>query len=421
MERNVYTVSQINKYVGGLLREDFLLHRIAVTGEVSNFVDHSSGHIYLTLKDEGAEIKGVMFRSRRGGMKGRITNGDKVIATGEISLYEKNGTCQIYIDRLEKAGEGDIYARIEELKKQLAEMGMFDPMYKKKIPPYARKVGIVTAPTGAAVRDIIQISRRRNPYVQLILCPAIVQGKDAPASIVRGIERLDALGLDVIIVGRGGGSVEDLFAFNSEDVARAIFQANTPIVSAVGHQTDTTIADYVADLRAPTPSAAAELCVFDYYEVRRKLDERKDLLANRMRRMIRQRREQAMHYERMLANLSPQASLERMKKDRIRLGERLEQAMAARIREAKLRQEKYTDRIERIMPAKLDKSKNRLAILAGRLDGLSPAKKLSAGYAYVRTSDGKRIEDAGVLSVGDELDVSFLKGRAVASVTEIYK
>ncbi|MCR5451729.1 MAG: exodeoxyribonuclease VII large subunit [Lachnospiraceae bacterium] len=398
MKRNVYTVSQVNKYVGGLLAEDFLLHRIAVTGEVSNFKDHSSGHIYLTLKDNTAAINGVMWRSSRPkGLTFPLKNGDLVVASGEVRLYEKTGTAQLYIDKIEKAGEGDIYARIEALKKELEQMGMFDQMYKKPIPRYAKKVGIATAATGAAVRDIIQISRRRNPYVQLILCPTTVQGEEAAGSIVNSIRRLDSMGLDVIIIGRGGGSVEDLFAFNTEAVARAVFEAETPIVSAVGHQTDTTISDYVADLRAPTPSAAAELCVYDYYELMRNIDERRSRLSYLINKRIISKREEALYFEKMLSGHSPKSRLEKLR----------------------LLQKRYEESITRAMKLGITKKRNELAVLSERLEGLSPARKLSKGYAYVRDEKGNRISEAAQLEIGDRLSVSFLKGSVKAKIEEI--
>ena len=259
----VYSVTQVNSYIKNMFAQDFMLHQISIKGEVSNCKYHSSGHIYFTLKDQTGTIAAVMFSRYRRGLAFQMKEGDKVVVTGSVEVYERDGKYQLYAREIELEGAGNLYLKYEALKRELEEMGMFDAAYKKPIPRYATRIGIVTAPTGAAIQDIRNIAARRNPYVQLILYPALVQGDGAAASIVRGIHALDVLGVDVIIVGRGGGSIEDLWAFNEEEVARAIFACNTPVISAVGHQTDTTISDYVADLRAPTPSAAAELAVFD--------------------------------------------------------------------------------------------------------------------------------------------------------------
>ena len=261
----VYSVSQVNAYIKNMFAQDFALNRISVKGEVSNCKYHTSGHIYFTLKDGLGAMQAVMFASRRKGLTFHLEEGQQVVVKGSIEVYERDGRYQLYASEITLDGTGDLFRRFEKLRNELEEMGMFSPEYKTPIPKYAKTVGIVTASTGAAIRDIINISGRRNPYVQLVLCPALVQGAGAAPSIVRAIQTLDALHLDVLIVGRGGGSIEDLWAFNEESVARAIFACRTPVISAVGHETDVTIADYVADLRAPTPSAAAELAVFDYH------------------------------------------------------------------------------------------------------------------------------------------------------------
>ena len=253
---NIYTIRQVNRYISNMFTQDFMLNRIYVKGEVSNCKYHTSGHIYFTLKDAAGTISGVMFAGNRRGLAFRMKEGDRVVVTGSIEVYERDGKYQLYAKEITLDGEGDLYLRYEALKHELEEMGMFAQEYKKRIPRYVKRVGIVTASTGAAIQDIRNIASRRNPYVQLILYPALVQGDGAAESIVNGIHALDLLGVDVMIVGRGGGSIEDLWAFNEEIVARAIFECETPVISAVGHETDTTIADYVADLRAPTPSAA---------------------------------------------------------------------------------------------------------------------------------------------------------------------
>ncbi|MBO5656686.1 MAG: exodeoxyribonuclease VII large subunit, partial [Agathobacter sp.] len=275
MSKNIYSVGQVNNYIKNMFAQDFMLRNITIKGEISNCKYHSSGHIYFTLKDASGTLSAVMFAGYRRGLKFQMKEGDKVMVTGSIEVYERNGSYQMYAREIELDGAGNLYLRFEALKKELEEMGMFAPEYKRPIPKYAKTVGVVTASTGAAIQDIRNVSHRRNPYVQMILYPAQVQGDGAAETIVRGIQALERYGVDVIIVGRGGGSIEDLWAFNEEIVARAIFDCSVPIISAVGHETDWTIADYVSDLRAPTPSAAAELAVFNLTQVKNQLEDQK--------------------------------------------------------------------------------------------------------------------------------------------------
>ena len=262
--KNIYSVGQVNRYVKNMFTQDFVLQKVYVKGEVSNCKYHPSGHIYFSLKDETGVLSCVMFAGQRRGLAFRMKNGDKVVAGGSVDVYERDGRYQLYAREITLEGAGALYERFLALKEELEEMGMFAQEYKQPIPHFIHRLGVVTAPAGAAVQDIRNISLRRNPYLQLILYPALVQGEGAADSIVQGIRMLDQVGVDVIIVGRGGGSIEDLWAFNEEKVARAIFECNTPVISAVGHETDFTIADFVADMRAPTPSAAAELAVDDF-------------------------------------------------------------------------------------------------------------------------------------------------------------
>ena len=265
--KNTYSVGQVNRYIKNMFTQDYLLQKIYVKGEVSNCKYHTSGHIYFSLKDETGTLNCVMFAGHRRGLAFAMKNGDKVIVGGSVDVYERDGRYQMYAKEITLEGAGTLYERYLALKQELEDMGMFAQEYKQPIPRFIRRLGVVTAPTGAAVQDIRNISYRRNPYLQIILYPALVQGAGAAESIVKGIQMLDKTDVDVIIVGRGGGSIEDLWAFNEEIVARAIFECSTPIISAVGHETDFTIADFVADLRAPTPSAAAELAVDDYRSV----------------------------------------------------------------------------------------------------------------------------------------------------------
>lgn len=396
MLKNVYTVEQVNKYIKNMFVQDFMLRQICIKGEVSNCKYHSSGHIYFTLKDGSGTLSAVMFAGYRRGLKFPMKEGDKVIVTGSVEVYERDGKYQIYAREIQLDGEGNLYLQFEALKKELEEMGMFAPEYKKPIPRYVKTVGIVTAPTGAAIQDIRNIASRRNPYVQLILYPALVQGDGAKESIVRGIQALEQLGVDVIIVGRGGGSIEDLWAFNEEVVARAIFDCSVPIISAVGHETDWTIADFVSDLRAPTPSAAAELAVFDYASTKQKLIENKLRMDRSMNRSIMMMRQRLEHEKTKLKYLSP----------RNRLNENRRQLL------------EYEERITDRMNKTWTKKKHELMLLAKTLDGYSPAKKISSGYAYVETK-GRSIKTIENVHTSDEILVHVSDGKIKAVVTEV--
>ncbi len=279
---NIYSVKQVNAYIKNMFTQDFLLRNLCVSGEVSNCKYHTSGHIYFSLKDESGAIACVMFAGQRKGLAFSMKDGDKVVVEGSVDVYQRDGRYQLYARKITLEGAGLLYERFLALKAELEEMGMFDAGYKQPIPRFIRTLGVVTAPTGAAVQDIRNIAHRRNPYVQVILYPALVQGDGAKESIVKGIQALEALGVDVMIVGRGGGSMEDLWAFNEEEVARAVFNCSVPVISAVGHETDTTIIDYVADLRAPTPSAAAELAVYDYRALQESLLGYEQILRDKM-------------------------------------------------------------------------------------------------------------------------------------------
>lgn len=397
MMKNVYSVGQVNTYIKNMFAQDFMMQRISVKGEVSNCKYHTSGHIYFTLKDSVGAISAIMFAGNRRGLKFPMKEGDKVVVTGSVEVYERDGKYQLYAREIEPDGAGSLFLKFEALKRELEEMGMFAPEYKRPIPKYARTIGVVTAPTGAAVRDIQKIAARRNPYVQLILYPALVQGEGAVESIINGIHALDAYGVDVMIVGRGGGSIEDLWAFNEEEVARAIFECDTPVISAVGHETDTTIADFVADLRASTPSAAAEMAVFDYYAVKEQLLAAENRMRFMLTQKIDQNRMKLEHYRTRLQAASPAGKLRENRRYAVDLEEKLKQ------------------RMEQILTEK----RHRLGLLSGQLEGVSPAKKLSQGYSYVADSEGKPVTEASQVLPGDELQIHLYKGRLKAKVTEV--
>ena len=392
--KNVYTVGQVTTYIKNMFAQDFLLHRVCVKGEVSNCKYHTSGHIYFTLKDATGTISGVMFAGNRRGLAFRMKEGDRVVVTGSIEVYERDGKYQLYAKEITLDGEGDLYLRYEALKHELEEMGMFAQEYKKPIPRYVKRVGIVTAPTGAAIQDIRNIASRRNPYVQLILYPALVQGDGAAESIVNGIHALDLLGVDVMIVGRGGGSIEDLWAFNEEIVARAIFECETPVISAVGHETDTTIADYVADLRAPTPSAAAELAVYDVARLMQDIASCENRLNRLMKNQAVLTKNRLLSYAARLKVLSPEYQLNSKKQ------------YAAELE----------DRLGRTMRDVLNQKRHRMELLARDMDGLSPLKKLSQGFSFVSDMEGKNLSGVDQVETGDHIKIQMTNGCLEATV-----
>lgn len=396
MSNNVYTVSQVNAYIKNMFAQDFALNRIYIKGEISNCKYHTSGHIYFTLKDQGGVIPAVMFAGNRKGLNFRLEEGQNVVCLGSISIYEKAGNYQLYAKEIILEGAGALYQKFEQLKEELESMGMFDPMYKKPIPKYALKVGICTASTGAAIRDIMNIARRRNPYVQLYLCETLVQGENAAPSIVNSIRRLDAMNLDIIIVGRGGGSIEDLWAFNEEIVARAIFNCNTPIISAVGHETDTTIADYVADLRAPTPSAAAELAVFDISEFADRLSAVRQKITKDFISKLEYHKLIVKNYEKRLSYLSPVNQI--------------------------LTKKQYLNdlsvKMGMLMEKILNDRKHFIRLYAQRLNDNSPLKRISNGFAYVTDDNGTQIHTIEQLDTGDTVRLTVRDGQALAVIRE---
>jgi len=394
---SIYSVNQVNSYIKNMFAQDFLLNRISVRGEISNCKYHTSGHIYFTLKDGTGTLSAVMFSSRRKGLSFALQEGQQVVVTGSVEVYERDGKYQLYAQKVELAGQGDLYERYRRLLKELEEMGMFAPEYKQPIPRYAARVGVVTAGTGAAIQDIVNITRRRNPYVQLILYPALVQGDQAAASITAGIRTLDTMGLDVLIVGRGGGSMEDLWAFNEELVARAIFDCSTPVISAVGHETDVTIADYVADLRAPTPSAAAELAVFDYDQFAGQLAAYKSTLERGLSWQLERRKTRLDHYRLRLKLHDPVRVLNEKRQHLDEMEEQLQQILKGQILTAR----------------------HRLALAGSRLHGLSPLAKISKGFGFLTNKAGRRIERVGDVKAGEPMTVRVTDGTIRAVVTEI--
>ncbi len=399
--RKIFSVSEINRYVKRMFEQDDLLHGVLVRGEVSNCKYHSSGHIYFTLKDASGTLSCVMFAGRRRGLSFRMQEGDQVIVSGEVDVYERSGSYQLYANRIIQDGAGILNARYEELKRRLEE-----------------RLGVVTAPTGAAVQDIINISLRRDPYLQIILYPAIVQGQEAAASICEGIRRLDEFGVDVIIIGRGGGSLEDLWAFNEESVAEAVFACSTPIISAVGHETDTVITDYVADLRAPTPSAAAELAVFSYEQFVRDLGHYSDRLAAAMEDQLRALRRNTESLKRELVHLSPASRIRDRRMYTAQCEEKLALAMERKIREYRQKADRG-ERLQNRMDRKLSEAANSMRVYAARLEQRSPLARLSAGYGYISSRDGKAVLSAEAVKRGDFLNIRLKDGKIEAEALRV--
>lgn len=392
--QKVYSVSQINTYIKNMFAQDFVLNRVCIRGEVSNCKYHTSGHVYFSLKDVGGTIACVMFAGARKGLAFRMSDGQQVVVEGAVSVYERDGKYQLYANHIRLDGAGVLYEKYLELKQELEDMGMFAPEYKKKIPSYVRRLGVVTAPAGAAIRDIINISRRRNPGIEIILYPAKVQGEGAAESVSEGLSALDQLGVDVIIAGRGGGSIEDLWAFNEEIVARAIFACQTPVISAVGHETDTTIADFVADLRAPTPSAAAELAVMDVRGVLQMLDESQEQMERILEWKIQEYRLRVKQYESKLQLVSPAQT--------VRAQRQLADGLEAEFRH--------------LLELKLLERKHLMQLYIERMKAVSPLEKLSQGYACVTNGKNDRIYSVAQVQTGERIQIFVSDGKIEADV-----
>ncbi|MCR5404126.1 MAG: exodeoxyribonuclease VII large subunit [Butyrivibrio sp.] len=393
-----YTVTKLNAYIKNMFASDFLLRNVCVRGEVSNCKYHTSGHIYFTLKDKGAAVSCVMFKGdAQRGLHFRMDEGQQVRVTGSVTVYERDGKYQIYCRSIVRDGDGTLYEQFEALKKRLSESGMFSEEYKQPIPRYIRTLGVVTAPTGAAVRDIINVASRRNPHIQIILYPAIVQGEEAAESIVNGIIALSRAQVDVMIVGRGGGSIEDLWAFNEEIVAQAIFDCPVPIISAVGHETDTTIADYVSDRRAPTPSAAAELAVFEYKRFTEDLEDYRRILSMKMDVKVRNLYSEEKRLLDALKHLSPMA----------------------KVRDRQQRLDSLNDLLATLMENRLKAARHRLDVDIEKLKGLSPLDRLKGGYSYMVSDSGTNIRSIRDTRTGDEIIAYVSDGRVSATVTGV--
>ncbi len=412
------SVSRLNSYVRGVLWEDMNLHGVKVRGEISNCTYAASGHIYFTLKDAGASIRCLMFKSKAAGLNFRLTDGSGVIVTGDVDLYEASGQYQIKVSAVQKDGTGLLYERYEKLKARLRAEGLFDEAHKKPLPAYPDKVGIVTARTGKVIHDIMTVGTRRNPWIQLVLCPASVQGEGAAATMIRAIQALEAYGVDVIIIGRGGGSIEELWEFNDERLARTVYSCSVPVISAVGHDSDVTIIDYVADRIASTPSAAAELAIPDMVKVAAYMDQTGSRLDRVMRACIERSQAQMAHYEAQLRLLSPGRVLKDRKDYLETLYKRMQVMMDHRLSDEKQSLLEMESSLGRLMRQRMEDTKNKNAIYAQKLNGLSPLRQLERGYAYVSDEEGRGVSQIAQAPAGSELQIEVTDGRIRAKVTE---
>lgn len=394
----IYSITQINAYIQGRMNEDPMLAQVAVRGEISNYKLYPSGHHYFTLKDEQSALKCVMFKGNAMSLRFRPASGMKVIALGRISVYPRDGQYQLYVSSMAMDGIGDLYAAFEALKKKLSQQGLFDPAKKKPIPKYPQTIGIVTSSAGAAVHDILRILRRRYPLCSVRLLPVRVQGAEAPEEIVSAIRYANAHDLaDLLIVGRGGGSIEDLWAFNDERVAYAIYESHIPVISAVGHEPDVTIADYVADLRAATPSNGAELAVPDREALAQNLDAFSAAMTGALNRQLRLASQRLEGLAASPALRSPTGYLDRREKD---LGLLKEKLLAAQNRELSKAQQKYVANV-------------------AKLDAMSPLKVLSRGYAMAQKETGELIRSVKQTTTGESIVVSLADGKLNASILSI--
>lgn len=398
MKNKVFSVTQINTYIKRMFQSDYALRRISIKGQVSNCKYHSSGHIYFSLKDEGSQISCVMFANARyDGLKFELEDGQEVVVDGNISVYERGGSYQLYAQEIRLNGIGELYVAYEMLKQKLYEEGLFDHEKKKPIPKNPKKIGVVTARTGAAIHDIISTAKRRNPYVQLILYPAKVQGDGASDTIVAGIKALDQYGVDIIIVGRGGGSIEDLWAFNEEKVARAIYEAQTPIISGTGHEVDTTIADYAADLRAATPTAACELAVPDIREVMEGITNREYTLRTLLKQVVRRYQMKLQQYQITIANFDPRFQLQ----------------------EQKMHLAELEEQIHAVMKNKMTDYQHKLELYTKELHGLSPTAKLINGFGYIEGSNGEPVTSVKKVMEGDRISLTISDGTIITKAEQI--
>lgn len=416
MDIKYVTISDLNRYIKAKFDMDTHLNHVYLKGEISNFKHHTRGHFYFTLKDENSRIAAVMFASSAKSVAFEPEDGMKVLVSGRIALYEATGSYQIYVDSMELDGIGNLYLEFERLKKELAKEGLFDREHKRAIPKFPKKIGIITAPTGAAIRDILSTIKRRYPICETILFPALVQGTGAKESIVKQLNKAQEYDLDVIICGRGGGSIEDLWAFNEEIVARAIYNSKIPVISAVGHEIDFTIADYVADLRAPTPTGAAEMAVPNLIDLKSLIDQYKIRGNEAVTNIIKKNRIKLESLQNSFVLKNP-LSLYEIKEQKLdSYIDYLNQYMTNKLNHAKLMYEKVINNKILISPQSMfDKKRHQYELLLKTVEVLNPMKLLSSGYSIVK-SNGKVIKNSHDVNLEDVVDIELSEGKLKCSV-----
>lgn len=435
-EKRIRTVTQVTMHIMSVFQRDADLMNIDVSGEIGTCSYYRTGTVFFTLKDSGSSIPCVMFASNTRRLSFRLEAGMEVVAHGTVSVYQKDGKYQFYVDRVRKQGKGKLFEEFEKTKKKLEAEGVFDPAHKKRIPAYAKKIGVVTSRTGAVIHDIENVSRRRNPFVQIVLYPAKVQGDGAALSVIKGLEYFENTDVDTLIIGRGGGSMEDLWEFNSEELARAIYRCTKPVISAVGHETDYTMADFAADMRAPTPSAAAELAVFEYSDFLGNLNKYTGDISKALKNIILKYRNTVLEKNRVLQLLSPRKYAESVKErtaqDRVKLESLMKASLArARVRadrsgelcifmqniimNARVRADE-SERLHMLMQKKIDDDTSRLKIIIEKMKGLSPLYRLDSGYSYVSGAGGNNISSIKNVKPGDRVTIYMKDGRARAEI-----
>ena len=394
-QKKIFSVSEINKYVKMLFDSDDLLNNISIKGEITNFKAHYTGHYYFTLKDEASTIKCVMFKGYAQYVKFKPADGMKVIINGQISVFERDGVYQIYCKSMSPDGLGDLYLAYEQLKEKLSKEGLFDDKNKKNIPFLPKRVGVITSRTGAVIRDIINVTTRRYPNVNLLIYPAAVQGVNVASTVIEGLKTFNKLNnVDVIIIARGGGSFEDLFGFNDENLAREIYASNIPVVSAVGHETDFTICDFVSDLRAPTPSAAAELVYPEYSEIVNRILKDKNRTIIAIKNYIERRRQ---YVERLKASKLEKVPLEKINRYRMTI-------------------DSLMSKSESVLRYKIERYRTRCVKSITKIDTLSPLKTLTRGYSVTENADGKIIKKVSDVNSNDEIKITLTDGKISAIV-----
>ena len=421
-ERKVFSVIEITRYIKSKLEGDFVLRNVKISGEVSDCKEDKKGHIYFTIKDDAAVMSCAMWMSKRSaGLDFKLEKGQHIVVTGNIGVYERWGDYRLYADKIEKEGVGRLFEELEKLKFKLRAEGLFDESHKKPIPRYPKKIGIITSRTGAVIEDIKRTAREANPYVQLILYPAIVQGADAAATLIRGIKRFEEEGVDTIIIGRGGGSTEDLWCFNDEKLARTVYSCRIPVISAVGHQTDRTLVDEVSDLSVATPTAAAMNAVPSLALAFNELDGFKDSISNKLQLRIDRMKSSIDKFEYAIRRQSPQMKLKEVRRQIENYSLNYNRLLSAKLDNYDKAVIKGKQQLDRLMRASYEALNKKFITITTEIEGKSPMKRLMGGYSYVENEAGENIRSIKSVKQGERLNLVLADGSVKAKVEEINK